>query len=116
MEDRLTYAIHVPEQIKNTRFPPMLIQPLVENAIKHGLEPKIEGGEITICADIEDGVLRLQVTDTGLGLHGNGNSGFGLTNIRERLHSLFGDRGRLILEENTPSGMKATIEVPHERD
>jgi sensor histidine kinase YesM len=116
MEDRLKYTIDIPDRINHLRFPPMLIQPLVENAIKHGLEPKIEGGEIFISGEEKGDILRLEITDTGLGLHGNGNSGFGLSNIKERLHSLFGDKGRLIFEENRPSGMKAVIEVPYDRD
>ncbi len=116
MEDRLMYTIDIPDQIKYFKFPPMLLQPLVENAIKHGLEPKIDGGEIAITGEEKGDILRLTITDTGLGLHGNGNSGFGLSNIKERLHSLFGDKGRLILEENQPSGMKAIIEVPYDRD
>jgi len=116
MEDRLKYTIDIPGRISRLRFPPMLIQPLVENAIKHGLEPKIEGGEIVISGEVKGNILRLEITDTGLGLHGNGNSGFGLSNIEERLRSLFGEKGRLIFEENRPSGMKAVIEVPYDRD
>jgi len=116
MEDRLNYRIDMPDSIKELPFPPMLVQPLVENAIKHGLEPKIEGGEVWIHG-VEDGeVLRLEIADTGVGMYKRGASGLGLSNIRERLKSLYGDKGRLILEENRPSGLKAIIEVPHARD
>jgi len=116
MEDRLNYRIDMPDSIKELPFPPMLVQPLVENAIKHGLEPKIEGGEVWIHG-VEDGeVLRLEIADTGVGMYKGGASGLGLSNIRERLKSLYGDKGRLILEENMPSGLKAIIEVPHARD
>jgi sensor histidine kinase YesM len=116
MEDRLHYRIDVPDSIKDHTFPPMLIQPLVENAIKHGIEPKVEGGEVTIRARGNGDVLRVEITDTGTGLHEDGTGGFGLSNVRERLQSLYGDRGRLILEENQPSGLKAIIEVPHASD
>ena len=116
MGDRLRYKFHIPSRIKNISFPPMLLQPLVENAIKHGLEPKIEGGEISIHAKEEGNILRLEITDTGQGFHADSYPGIGHTNIRERLKSLYGDKGRLILEENQPSGMKAIIEVPHEAD
>ncbi len=113
MEDRLCYKIEVSESIKDIPFPPMLLQPLVENAIKHGLEPKIEGGEVSIRGEENGGILRLEIADTGVGLYKGSGSGLGLSNIRERLKSLYGDRGRLILEENRPSGLKAIIEVPY---
>ena len=114
MGDRLQYKIDLPDNLKTTTFPPMLIQPLVENAIKHGLEPKIDGGEILIKGESIDGRLRLEVIDTGNGFKGEINNGMGLSNIRERLQSLYGGNGRLILEENQPHGMKATIEVPND--
>jgi sensor histidine kinase YesM len=113
MGDRLHYKIDLPEKLKANTFPPMLIQPLVENAIKHGLEPKVDGGEIFISGKANDGRLRLEVVDTGDGFKGGKNIGMGLSNIRERLQSIYGKSGRLILEENQPHGLKATIEVPH---
>ena len=113
MGDRLHYKIDLPNNIKAISFPPMLIQPLVENAIKHGLEPKVDGGKILIRGIEKDGILRLEVVDTGGGFTEERDSGMGLSNIRERLQSLYGNSGRLILEENQPQGLKATIEVPH---
>ena len=67
MGDRLHYKIDLPEKLKANTFPPMLIQPLVENAIKHGLEPKVDGGEIFISGEAKDGLFRLEVVDTGDG-------------------------------------------------
>ena len=113
MGDRLRYKIDIPASMANMPFAPMMIQPLVENAIKHGLEPKIEGGEILIKAEENDGLLRLKVVDTGIGFAKELDSGMGLFNIRERLQSLYDTRARLVLEENKPCGVKATIEVPH---
>ena len=113
MGDRLQYKIDLPKNMEAIAFPPMLIQPLVENAIKHGLEPKVEGGEIRISGIEKDGLIRLEVVDTGLGFQGERETGMGLSNIRERLVSLYGNRAGLILEENQPRGLKATIEVPH---
>jgi sensor histidine kinase YesM len=113
MGDRLHFKIDLPEKLKTNTFPPMLIQPLVENAIKHGLEPKIDGGEIRISGEEKNGFLRLEVIDTGLGFTEKRDSGMGLSSIRERLESIYGSCGRLILEENQPHGLKATIEVPH---
>jgi len=112
MGDRLHYKIDVPDTVKDLSFPPMMIQPLVENAIKHGLEPKIEGGEISIKVDMLEDILRVKITDTGLGFKGECGPGVGLSNIRERLQSLYDDNARLILKENLPSGLKAIIEVP----
>jgi sensor histidine kinase YesM len=116
MGERLHYRIDIPESMKDFPFPPMLVQPLVENAIMHGLEPKIGGGELVIRGHNKEDVIRLEISDTGLGLSEHGSSGMGLANIRERLQSLYGAKGRLILEENRPSGLKATIEVPYDSD
>ncbi len=113
MGDRLTYQIDLPKHLGSIPFPPMLIQPLVENAIKHGLEPKVDGGEIFIRGIENNDHLRLEVTDTGIGFSGEHESGVGLCNIRERLSSIYGNQGRLILEANSPRGFKAIIEVPH---
>jgi len=89
-----------------------LLQPLVENAIKHGLEPKMEGGEITIKVAEKDDLIRIEVTDTGSGFSSFHNTGVGIGNVRERIKLLYGEKGRLILEENEPNGVRAIIEVP----
>jgi len=116
MGERLRYRIDIPDTMKDLPFPPMLLQPVVENAVRHGLEPRIEGGEISIRGEEKGDILRLEIADTGMGLHGDGEMGVGLSNIRERLQTLYGDKGRLILEENRPSGLKAIIEVPYDRN
>jgi sensor histidine kinase YesM len=116
MGDRLRYRIEIPDHLKARPFPPMLIQPLVENAIRHGLEPKIEGGEIFILAEEKNDSLSLVVSDNGMGMDEKTAAGIGLSNIRERLQTLFDGQGRLILEENTPSGVKAILEVPNEKN
>lgn len=112
MDERLNYKIDVPDRLWQKSFPPMLLQPLVENAIKHGLEPKVEGGKIVIRATEENNFLKIEVADTGLGFSDLDKPGLGIANVRERLRLLFGDKGRLIIEENNPSGVRATIEVP----
>ena len=118
MDDRLQFALIVPQGLSNAQFPPMMLQSLVENSIKHGLEPKAEGGSMTISADIANGNLRVSVADTGLGfaVAGQQGSGVGLANVRERLAALYGGRARLNVEANTPSGTIATIEVPYAYD
>jgi sensor histidine kinase YesM len=114
MGERLRYAVEIPEKLRDMPFPPMLVQPLVENAVKHGLENKVEGGEILVTVEEHGEGYRLMVADTGLGLQNDSISGIGLANVRERLDMLYGGRARLILEENRPSGLKATMEIPHE--
>lgn len=120
MGDRLVFSIDLPETLKKVSFPSMLIQPLVENAVKHGIDPKVEGGSITITAEQKAATLTLVVADTGRGQDNSGagtkkGTGVGLQNIRERLHSLFGQNAWLSLEENQPYGIKAVIEVPYEQ-
>jgi sensor histidine kinase YesM len=115
MGDRLTFKIDLPEELKSVYFPPMLIQPLVENSIKHGIEPKVEGGEIVISVQQKAAILRLIVKDTGQGILNQTQDGVGLQNIRKRLSSIFGEEANLSLIENSPSGLKAIIEVPYEQ-
>ena len=116
MGDRMRFTVDISEQAAQAPFPPMLLQPLVENAVKHGLETKIDGGDISIGARIVGNTLRLEVTDTGLGLTADKGTGMGLANIRERLQSVYGSNARLLLEENQPTGVKAVIEVPYVAD
>lgn len=113
MEDRLTVSINVPESLRGLSFPPMMLQSLVENSIKHGLEPKPEGGAIAISARLQDGRLRVTVADTGLGIAENAPQGIGLSNIRDRLKRLYGNSAALILAPNAPTGAHITIEIPH---
>ncbi len=112
MEDRLQYLTDIPEHLKKIPFPPMLIQPLVENAIKHGIEPKVDGGQISISAEAHGHTIRIIVADTGLGVSLKKGARTGLANIRERLQLLYGSKGQLKMTENLPCGIKAIIEVP----
>ena len=114
MGDRLEFSIDVSDDLKQMTLPPMLIQPLVENAIKHGLEPKVAGGRIHISIGRENGILRIVIADTGEGISENAGDGVGLTNIRQRLTSLYGEKARLILKQNAPSGVIAILEVADE--
>lgn len=114
MGERLIFKIELPDALKEHPFPPMLIQPLVENAVKHGLEPQIEGGVILIKAQEADDQIRIEIADSGVGLPPYSEAGMGMENVRERLKLLYGDKGRLILEENKPNGVRAIIEMPRE--
>jgi hypothetical protein len=112
MGKRLTFDIAVPESLLATPFPPLMLPSLVENAIKHGLEPQREGGSVMITAQAQDGKLRLVVSDTGRGFGDTVGAGVGLENIRERLAALYGAGAKLTLESNSPTGVIATIEAP----
>jgi sensor histidine kinase YesM len=110
---RLDFTIEIPVALLKLPFPPMLLQPLVENAIKHGIEPKVEGGSVTIKAEKLDGLLRISISDSGLGFSDPVNThGLGLENVKARLHALYDANASLILEENIPCGATAIIEVP----
>ncbi len=111
MGSRLDYVLEVPENLRCRPFPPMMLISLVENAIKHGVDPCCEAGTVTIRASEEGGKLRFSVADTGEGISPRKGTGVGLTNIRERLKALHGAGARLLIEENAPRGVVATIEV-----
>jgi len=118
MEERLTTDIDVPDGLLSAEFPPMMVQTLVENSIKHGLEPKAEGGHLAVKAEIRHGKLCVTVTDTGLGFAGaasgeTAGTGVGLANIRERLSLLYGSKGTLTIANNPVGGTIVTITVPY---
>ena len=114
MGKRLAFEIDVPADLVDAPFPPLMLPSLVENAIKHGLEPQREGGKVTISASASDGKLRVRVADTGRGFAETLGTGVGLTNVRERLAALYGESGKLTLEAQEPHGVVATIEVPRD--
>ena len=116
MGDRLNYTISVPAELNSISLPPTMIATLVENAIKHGLEPKREGGTIAIQVRQVGEQIEVLVADNGLGLGGadTGGTGVGLANTRERLKMLYGDTGELIVEPNAPAGVRALLRVPKE--
>jgi sensor histidine kinase YesM len=115
MEERLATRIDVPDGLLSAEFPPMMVQTLVENAIKHGLEPKAEGGQLTVKAEIVHGKLQVTVADTGLGFGraATAGTGVGLANIRERLQLLYGPKAALTVAENPGGGTVVTITVPY---
>ena len=116
MEERLTVDFQIPEGLRSAAFPPMMLQSMVENAIKHGLEVKPEGGTLRIVAEVAHSKLRVIVTDDGLGFGAvpSDGTGLGLPTIRERLKLLHGDQGSLTITPNQPSGVCAVIEVPYQ--
>jgi sensor histidine kinase YesM len=120
MGNRLQFDIAAPEGLRSVALAPMLLQPIVENAIKHGLEPKVEGGQVEISVEQQDNGLVIQVRDNGLGFDvANGvkslgqveSGGVGLSNLRERLQLLYGDQASLQIQELTP-GTLVSITIP----
>jgi len=116
MEERLTIDFNIPDGLRSAAFPPMMLQSMVENAIKHGLEGKPEGGTLTVRAEVAHSKLRVIVADDGLGFGAkpSDGTGLGLMTIRERLKLLHGEQGHLHIGPNQPSGVIATIEVPYQ--
>jgi len=109
MGPRLHYALDLPADLADQNVPTLLLQPLVENSIKHGLEPKVEGGTITVRARRDDNnMLCLEVSDTGVGFDSAAaaSSGFGLAQVQERLDAAYEDKGRV--EQTSIPGQGAT--------
>ena len=117
MGERLWYSLEASDAVRAMPLSPMLLQPLVENAIKHGLEPKIEGGHVAVSARVEDGALRIEIADTGLGFGvatDTGGSGSGLANVRARLKALYGDAAKLTIDQlaEPATGTKISLLIP----
>jgi hypothetical protein len=116
MEERLEIDFIMPEGLRSASFPPMMLQSLVENAIKHGLEVKAEGGILQFRAEVAHNKLRVSVSDTGLGFGAKptNGTGLGLQNIRERLKLIYKEKAQMIITPNQPTGVCVTIEIPYE--
>jgi signal transduction histidine kinase len=113
MGRRLTFEIDIPSALRALSVPPMMLLTLVENALKHGLNPLPEGGLVRIDAQVRDDRLLIAVADTGRGFgEDTSGGGTGLANIRARLAAMFGDGASLALSANAPCGVTATISMP----
>ena len=116
MGDRLTFNLDLPMAIAGQPMPPMMLISLVENAIKHGVEPMEAGGNIRLSAREAAEHVRIEVSNDGASLDPLARGGTGLSNIRERLRALFGDGAKLAVEEQKPRGVVARIEFPSKPD
>jgi signal transduction histidine kinase len=116
MGPRLRYTLDLPPELASLPVPTLLLQPLVENSIKHGLEPKVDGGSLTVRARRTDGRLTLEVIDTGVGASASANqgSGFGLAQVRERLASSYGKPATIDFITGPQGGARAVITFPAE--
>jgi LytS/YehU family sensor histidine kinase len=112
MGKRLSYELQVPAQLGAERIPTMILLTLVENAVKHGINPTVDGGIIRVTATREQTALVLRVTDSGQGLAATDGHGMGLANIRRRLTMLYGDQAVLSLARAASRGVVATVSIP----
>jgi len=113
MKERLNVRFEVPMFLGSAPFPPMMLQTLIENSIKHGLEPKIAGGTVTVRAYVDGATLHVEVCDDGVGIDPHADDGIGLANIRERLQLLYGDKAELVIQMPPSGGACAVIKLPY---
>lgn len=112
MGSRLTYALNLPSALAQVPVPTLLLQPLVENSIRHGMEPKVEGGHLEVSARQDGSWLTLMVRDTGVGLNPGQPPGFGLTQVRERLITAYGPAATLLATSPDSGGALITLTLP----
>ena len=112
MGSRLSYELLIPQALHEQRIPTMILLTLVENAVKHGINPSVDGGRISVSANRERDTLVLKVSDSGQGLAATDGHGMGLANIRRRLMMLYGDRAVLSLARPAARGVTATVSIP----
>jgi signal transduction histidine kinase len=116
MPDRLQFSIEIDPAALDLRCPPLTLLTLVENAVRHGIDPSEEGGRIEITVRLHDGRCQLRVSDSGVGLRQTAaGPGTGLATLRERLQLNFGGDARLRLDELTPHGICAEVDIPAQR-
>lgn len=114
MGNRLNLQVEVAPHLRSVLFPTMMLQTLVENAIKHGLEPKTGGGTVWILARAHENTVAVTVADDGRGFSAEGGgTGIGLRNVRERLRLAYGSTASFAIVANFPCGVAATITVPN---
>jgi sensor histidine kinase YesM len=124
MQDRLRYDFipagiveagsELHDQMQAHALPPLLLQPLVENAVKHGIDPSETGGNVSITVTTANNRLDITIADTGVGMSTTAKAGTGLDNVRQRLHALYGERASLTVTENKPTGVVVHLSIDGE--
>jgi sensor histidine kinase YesM len=119
MEERLRFRIDASAEARAALMPTLMLQPLVENAIHHGLEPKLDGGSVVVSAEVRAGRLEVRVSDDGMGLQAGlpsrrlrPGAGMALANLRSRLQTRFGADASLVLRAGAAGGAEAVLELP----
>jgi two-component sensor histidine kinase len=112
MGSRMSYELSIPEVLYERRVPTMMLLTLVENAVKHGINPAVDGGCISVSANQEHDALVLRVSDSGRGMAATDGHGMGLANIRRRLMMLYGDDAVLSLSRPSERGVTASVSIP----
>jgi LytS/YehU family sensor histidine kinase len=121
MGPRLSWRLELPPELESTPVPPMVLQPLVENAIKHGLEPKVGSGSIEVAARATATGIEIRVDDSGLGLPPDDaddpaarpvGTSYGVQHVRDRLQAVYGPAARLVLQRRQPNGVSAVVFIP----
>jgi LytS/YehU family sensor histidine kinase len=112
--ERLEVIQEIDPKTLNAYVPNMILQPLVENAIQHGILPRLTGGKIVICSQQVENRLRIQISDDGIGLPNDFAEGIGLTNVRERLQHLYADAHQFSIERRPEGGVCVTLMLPFE--
>jgi len=114
MGDRMRYSVELPAELEELRVPPMLFQPLVENAIKHGIEPKVGSSTLEVTAARDESAVVITIADTGYGLPAGSDApdGYGVLHVRERLLAFYGPAAGLALVPNAPAGARAIVRIP----
>lgn len=112
MGPRLRYTLDLPESLAQHPVPPLLLQPLVENSVRHGLEPSVHGGEIRVAARSRGKTLELEVSDTGVGCEASVPAGFGMTQVRERLATAYAGQASLDWQAWPGQGTRAILALP----
>jgi signal transduction histidine kinase len=113
MGERLEVLIAVPQELLAAELPPMMLSTLVENAVKHGIAPKAQGGVVKIDAARDGDRIKVSVSDDGVGFVGSTGSGVGLANTRARLTALYGADGLLTFAANPVRGVTVSVTLPH---
>jgi hypothetical protein len=116
--DRLAVTMKIAPETLDARVPNLILQPLVENAIRHGIEPHAKPGRIELRAHRQDGLLALEVCDSGAGLRGGApaTEGVGLSNTRARLRELYGAAHQFELQDGSDGGLRVRLSIPFRRE
>lgn len=112
LEERLRIKIDMDPNSLDTRIPPMLLQTLVENGVKHGVARLAQGGEIRVASEMQNGALKIRVQNSGQLAESTGSTRVGLENIRQRLHLLYGDAATLVLRNQDTEFVIAEVSIP----